>query len=260
MRKVNTTKGQYFLESGKTEPKCIGSFFVLTHNQISIPMKKNLHFYLFLLCPGACLTAQPVPNGIQVVNSIAWTQTPPAFSNVDVMHAVYYQYTIPQSSIVMSAIVKCNGNGSTINPITQAIINPTPATTETPVQVSGNLYIPQGTIPSAQLPNGQFYRWEASIRGAGNALVLGISSPLTIGAPLAANSFESKKLRLYPNPVAGLLYLPESLLNQKITINDCSGRVVFSGVVSGTLDASAFSPGVYVLHTETGSTAKFIKK
>jgi len=223
-------------------------------------MKKNLHFYLFLLCPAAYLNAQPVPDGFQVVNSISWTQTPPALSNVDVMHTVHYQYTIPQSGIVMAAIVKCNSNGSTINPITQAIINPTPATTETPVQVNGNLYIPEGTIPSAQLPNGQFYRWEASIRGAGNALVLGISSPLTIGAPLGVNSFKDKKIKLYPNPVADRLFLPGSLLNQKITIANSNGRIIFSGIYTEPLDTTAFSAGVYFVKSDGSATAKFVKQ
>ncbi|GEP49808.1 hypothetical protein FNO01nite_04800 [Flavobacterium noncentrifugens] len=223
-------------------------------------MKKNLHFYLFLLCPAAYLSAQPVAAAAEVVNYIAWTQTPPALSNVDVMHTVRYEYTIPQTRIVMTAIVKCSSDGSTIGPIAQAIINPTPATTETPVAVSGNLYVPPGTMPSAQLPDGQFYRWEASIRGNGNVLILGISSPLTINGPLGTDSFAAKKMALYPNPVADRLFLPENLLNRNISISDSSGRIVFSGMHSGSFEVAGFSPGLYFLTAESGETGKFVKR
>jgi len=223
-------------------------------------MKTNLHFCLFLLFPTAYLSAQPVPDAVQVVNSIAWTQTPPAVSNVDVMHTVRYEYTIPQTRTVMAAIVKCNSDGSPISPIAQAIINPTPPTTETPVAVSGNLYVPPGTMPSAQLPNGQFYRWEASIRGAGNALILGISSPLTITGPLGTDSFEGKKMALYPNPVTDRLFLPENLLNQKITVADNCGRILFSGIHTGSFEVAGFSPGVYLIAAENGETGKFLKR
>lgn len=223
-------------------------------------MKTNLIFYLFLLVPFAYGNAQSQAQSTAVTNYIAWTQTPPAVSNVDVMHTVHYEYTIPQTRTVMAAIVKCNSDGSTISPIAQAIINPTPATTETPVAVNGNLYVPPGTMPSAQLPNGQFYRWEASIRGAGNVLIHGISSPLTITGPLGTESFAGKKMVIYPNPVADRLYLPENILDQNITVSDCNGRIIFSGLHAGSFDVSALKSGVYLLSTDDGAKAKFVKE
>jgi len=206
------------------------------------------------MCPVAMTQAQAV-----LTNTIAWTQTPPQQSEVDLNHTVYYEYTLTQTRTVMVAIVKCDRNGTPIVPISQSILNQRPATTQVPVRVSGNLYVPPGVVPSSQLPNGQHYRWEASIRGTGNVLLYASYSPLTIGSPLGVNTFADTKIALYPNPVSDLLFLPENIPNEQITVTDSGGRVVFSGIHNGVIEVAEFSEGVYFLITDSGKTAKFVK-
>jgi hypothetical protein len=57
------------------------------------------------------------------------------------------------------------------------------------------------------------------------------------------------ELLLYPNPVTdrlGISY-PATLQGAELVIHDMQGRVVHQGVATGSIDASRFAAGTYIL-------------
>lgn len=70
-------------------------------------------------------------------------------------------------------------------------------------------------------------------------------------------------IKIYPNPTSNVLFI-ESLTNSlKYNIFDLSGRLIYSGVLTASLDQldiSHYKKGLYILNFEGNKAIKFIKK
>lgn len=136
-----------------------------------------------------------------------------------------------------------------------------------------SLGIPIGTIPTANLSNGEYYDVYTELWTAnwGTKLGTSLSSKLTIAA---AGTLEVENLGLdlgfvlYPNPVSNILSF-KSATNETVKslkINDRLGKTVYSAndlEGRNTIDVSKLSAGIYIISivAENGTQQfKFIKK
>ncbi len=116
-----------------------------------------------------------------------------------------------------------------------------------------------GFLNPANNSNGPtFGLWVAL--NTGGALI-----PLPINN-LASNTFASRNIRMYPNPVSTTLTIdiPFSKESAKYTVNDFSGRVISNAKIrSNQIDISEFANGIYILNLEIDGvnySEKFIVK
>jgi surface protein len=82
---------------------------------------------------------------------------------------------------------------------------------------------------------------------------------------LDTEEFETKTIKLYPNPVASILNIKtdSNLINQTYSIIDSLGRVVFNGKlkeVDTIINVEILSKGIYYLKISGYSASKFIKE
>ena len=82
---------------------------------------------------------------------------------------------------------------------------------------------------------------------------------------LDADEFESKSVKLYPNPVVSNLNIKAdiNLINQPYSIIDGLGRVVLNGKLNefeSTINVEQLSKGIYYLKVSGNSSSKFIKE
>ena len=84
-------------------------------------------------------------------------------------------------------------------------------------------------------------------------------------SPLFITTFETNSLKLYPNPVVGVLNIKVNynVINQPYTIIDCLGRIVLNGKlneVDNSINVEQLSKGIYYLKVSGNSASKFIKE
>jgi len=74
---------------------------------------------------------------------------------------------------------------------------------------------------------------------------------------------KEESFRVYPNPAATELIVPEKLFGEEYSIYNSLGKVVQNGELGVSIDVSDFNPGMYhikVLVNNNYSTVRFIKK
>jgi hypothetical protein len=82
---------------------------------------------------------------------------------------------------------------------------------------------------------------------------------------LATNTFKSKNISFYPNPVNSILSIEMEKLdkNTKFTITDLNGRIIMNAeLLENKINVSELTNGMYFLNLEIDSkiyTQKFIK-
>lgn len=223
-------------------------------------MKRTLFLkLLMLLCFYAGNAQHTVETVTEVQNMIAFTTPPAIQSDVNRTHTLHYHYTLAERGILKISLSKYHRSGIPMLAIGTFLINPAMPTTVNPVQGSIDLFIPQGTVPSSQLINGQYYQWDAVLM-TDSAILSSVTSPVTIGNALSVQSLEQHKLGVYPNPTSRLLNLPESFLHKQIKITDQTGRVVFNQMHNGVIDVSFLLAGVYQLMVDGFLAIKFVKQ
>jgi len=173
--------------------------------------------------------------------------------------AVAYSYTLVQDGIVKVALSKYNAQELWMNDIATFIADPAMATGTTPMMATSNLTIPGDVVPSAQLANGETYKWEVSIFSAGWASYLGgVKSNVTVDALAGIAGNVIKAVSVYPNPVSNTLFLSGTAV-QQAQVYDLTGKLLINaGVVSG-IDVSALASGVYFVKINSNNALKFIK-
>ena len=132
-----------------------------------------------------------------------------------------------------------------------------------------SLGIPLATIPTASLPNGEYYDVYVELWTAnwGTKLGFSLSSKLTIAATgtLGVNDLNlDKEFILYPNPVSNILNFNNSngVEINSLKITNILGETVYSdanAVGKSSIDVSDLSSGMYILSFNSRDSERQIK-
>lgn len=181
------------------------------------------------------------------------------------------------SHFVYVGLVHRKSDGTFIKNIVQSTNNQflVPSVGEN-VSTQVSLNIPIGTVPSASLPNGEYYDVSVQLWSAGLGTIWGarldnrLSSKLNILATgtLGFNEVNlEKQFVLYPNPVSDILSFKNAngLKIESMKITNISGETVhFDNTAenNNSIDVSQLSTGIYILSIvsqEGTQKLKFIK-
>ncbi|WP_299129135.1 T9SS type A sorting domain-containing protein [uncultured Winogradskyella sp.] len=80
---------------------------------------------------------------------------------------------------------------------------------------------------------------------------------------LSTEEFSRTQGSIFPNPASSTLNINANISNEKASVYDLSGKLLFTKAVSGSLnsiDVSQLTAGMYFLRLENGSSFKFIKE
>lgn len=194
------------------------------------------------------------------VNAVHFEGTAATLVNAGSTAVIAYSYTLVNDGIVKVALSKYNAQELWMNDIATYIADPAIATGITPMIATANLTVPADVVPSAQLTNGETYKWEVSIFSAGWSSYLGgVKSNVTVDAVAGFDKNAVKAVSIYPNPVSNTLFLSGKAV-QQTQVFDLTGKMLISaGAVSG-IDVSTLASGVYFLKIDSNNALKFIKK
>jgi len=78
---------------------------------------------------------------------------------------------------------------------------------------------------------------------------------------LAINDFEVAKVKVYPIPSKGNIFIANLMQNQNIIVYDMLGKNIFERAfeINSPIDISSLDNGIYFLKTENNLTIRFIK-
>ena len=171
-------------------------------------------------------------------------------------------------------LFKRNSSGAWLQTIAESTGNQfmVPSTgVNVPTQVALN--IPLGTIPTANLTNGEYYDIEVQLWTAGWGTKLGtsLSPKLTIvnaGSLGVEKKNSDNEVVVYPNPVSNVLHIenPNGKVFQSIKIINILGKTVYYDTNpegKKAIDVSNFSSGIYILSVQSADgkqNFKFQKK
>lgn len=202
------------------------------------------------------------PSG-NVTNNVSITSVPTtasAGSNIN----IGFSYTSAAANQVKVEVAKFNQLGNYMNNVAFVIINPAGPTTVTPVADSKTLMLPNVTIPSALLTNGENYKILVAVNDGAGSYITGKTSDLVITTSLGVNDNVKNQLTFYPNPVKEVLMISSNELETKsLTIFDVLGRSVKSVKNAEdvkSIDVSNLKAGVYFISSENSKAYKFIKE
>jgi Secretion system C-terminal sorting domain len=201
-------------------------------------------------------TTLVTPSG--TVNSVQFEGTAVTEVNAGATAAVGYSYSLVENGIVKVALSKYNDQELWMNDVATYILDPAIATS-TPTEASANLTVPSDVVPSAQLTNGETYKWEVSIFSAGWASYLGgVKSNVTVNG-LAGVAANVKGFAVYPNPATTTLFLHGTEV-QRVQVLDLTGKTLISTGAANSIDVSALAAGVYFVKVNNTNPLKFIKQ
>jgi len=92
--------------------------------------------------------------------------------------------------------------------------------------------------------------WGRIQDGAANWILFESSTPGSSNQSAAISEIETLPFVIYPNPGSEILHLSKTL--KFFQVLDMAGRIQLSGFDTNLLDASALSPGIYMLISEKG--------
>jgi hypothetical protein len=194
------------------------------------------------------------------VNSVTFTGTAATEVNAGSNATLNYNYTLVEDGIVKVALSKYSSQEVWINDVATFVIEPAAATGTTVMQATSNIMVPADVIASADLTNGEMYKWEVSLFSPGWSTYLGgVKSNVVVNTPLVGlNKIAAKTFSIYPNPASSILILSGTNVEQA-QVFDVSGKILINQSSGNFIDVSALSSGVYVVKINDGSTHKFIK-
>ena len=202
-------------------------------------------------------TTLVTPTG--TVNSVQFEGTAVTQVNAGATAAVTYSYSLVENGIVKVALSKYNDQELWMNDVATYILDPAIATS-TPTQASTNITVPENVVPSAQLINGETYKWEVSIFSANWASYLGgVKSNVTVGAMAGTAANAVKGFSVYPNPATTTLFL-HGVEVQQVQVLDLTGKTLISTGAANSIDVSALASGVYFVKVNNANPLKFIKQ
>ncbi len=88
------------------------------------------------------------------------------------------------------------------------------------------------------------------------------TSSVIVSSTLGVSNFESKKIKISPNPSSDYIQISGMLENEKYTLYSILGTEIKKGVISNNeqIDIRGFMNGLYFLKFENGNTIKFLKE
>lgn len=181
-----------------------------------------------------------------IIDDVSFNGALPTSVSAGSTVSIPYKYTATTERIVKIGLSKYNSAGNWIGDVISEVINPAPATTSIPISGTANLLIPFDAVPSTDLPNGEYYKWEASIATISWGYLGGTSANVTLNSNLGISEVSNVRNVIYPNPVNDLLKFSKPNEIKSFKIIDQTGRVIIE-------QNKYFENGVSVLHLPKGS-------
>lgn len=205
---------------------------------------------------GATITASGgVVDNITLVN-------PPTSITAGSTVPITVNYTCPSARLIKFGIAIYSAQGTFLSDLVAVGVD-VASTSSTAVSLMQNLVIPSNTIPSSQLPNGQYYKVDTALfTPAYGSYLKGSSSNVTINSTLSTAIFDKNELKIYPNPVSDFLNITTSLSFNSYEVYDVLGKVVLkvTGMKSNQIDVSKLNKGIYFIKLDDKFVNKFIKE
>jgi len=103
--------------------------------------------------------------------------------------------------------------------------------------------------------------WNTNTTVNGGPLAVNQTFPITFNPPLSVDGFSlNTNVSVYPNPTADSIKIDTNQAFNAVNIFDITGRVVKTFDNEKTLNVSSLQAGMYFMKTDTGLSAKFVKK
>lgn len=214
--------------------------------------------------------SQPQTNIISsntVIDNVSFNGALPASVSAGSTQSIPYKYTATTDRIVKVGLSKYSSSGNWISDVVSVIINPASATTTTPVSGVANLAIPAGTTSTANLSNGEYYGWEATMATTSWSYMNGTNTNVVVtsaNTTLSVSDSEAAKnpIKIYPNPVKNTLYFSNPEKIKSVKINDLTGKEIFRSTrdLDKGVDFSEFAKGTYIITLNGTDSQKIIKE
>jgi uncharacterized repeat protein (TIGR01451 family) len=124
---------------------------------------------------------------------------------------------------------------------------------ETADPAGSNGYITYKIKPKPTVQIGDTFENTAYIYFDFNLPIITNTAYTTVVDKLSTEAFDLSRIKMYPNPVADMLYLevPNTLKVNSIQLFDISGKLIIAFENHKTLDVNGINQGMYILRIET---------
>ena len=197
-----------------------------------------------------------------VTDNVSFHGTLPTSVSAGSTQNIPYKYTATTDRIIKIGLSKYSSSGNWLSDVVSEIVNPAVATTITPITGAASLTIPSDITPSTQLPNGEYYKWEATIATTSWGYIGGTTTNVGVTGSLSVSENKKKQIRFYPNPVKDVLNFATPSGIKSIRITDLSGRTILNETIGfeNGLNLSQLPKGTYIVTINGTDTQKLIKE